>query len=636
MMNIRTFKLSKVLTVWISGILAAAGLILNKWIGYAPVTIILMLAATVIAGAPILRKAAGALRYKIVGIDALVSVAVLGAVAIGEYWEAAAVTFLFILGDYLESRTIEKTRSSIKALMDLAPDTARVRRDGVELVIPPEEVVRGDLIVIKPGEKIPVDGVVTEGSAFVNQAAITGESIPISKSAEETVFAGTIAETGYLIILADRVGEDTTFARIMHMVEEAQDKKAKAQKFLEKFSRWYTPGVILLSVILFSITGDIRLALTLLVISCPGALVISTPISIVAGIGNGARHGVLIKGGEIIEKLGTVKVVAFDKTGTLTEGRPGVTRVKAFDMNENELLQIAAVGESYSEHPLGNAVIAEARSRGIPVSVPDSAQLIVGQGLKFEYKDTEYFIGNRKLLKEAGVELSPYEDELRAEEEKGQTVIIVSRKRGVIGLISIADTIRKDAPGLVKELRALGIQRIVMLTGDNRRSAKAVASAVGLDDFYSELLPEDKVRILGELKEKYGTVAMIGDGVNDAPALASADLGIAMGGIGTDVAMETADAVLMSADIRKLSYALGLSRATVRNIRQNIAFALVVVAFLMTGVLIKTVNMSLGMLLHESSVLLVILNAMRLLRYGIISKKNKTMKGAKDGTLSAL
>lgn len=623
MINIRTFKLSKVLTVWISGILAAAGLILNKWIGYAPVTIILMLAATVIAGAPILRKATGALRYKIVGIDALVSVAVLGAVAIGEYWEAAAVTFLFILGDYLESRTIEKTRSSIKALMDLAPDTARVRRDGVELVIPPEEVVRGDLVIIKPGEKIPVDGVITEGSAFINQAAITGESIPINKSTEETVFAGTIAESGYMIILADRVGEDTTFARILHMVEEAQDKKAKAQKFLEKFSRWYTPGVILLSVILFSITGDIRLALTLLVISCPGALVISTPISIVAGIGNGARHGVLIKGGEIIEKLGTVKVVAFDKTGTLTEGRPGVTRVKAFDMNENELLQIAAVGESYSEHPLGNAVIAEARSRGIPVSVPDSAQLIVGQGLKFEYKDTEYFIGNRKLLKEAGVELSPYEDELRAEEEKGQTVIIVGRKGGLIGLISIADTIREDANGLVKELRALGIQRIVMLTGDNRRSAKTVASAVGLDDFYSELLPEDKVRILGELKEKYGTVAMIGDGVNDAPALASADLGIAMGGIGTDVAMETADAVLMSADIRKLSYALGLSRATVRNIRQNIGFALVVVAFLMAGVLIKTVNMSLGMLLHESSVLLVILNAMRLLRYGTISKRTK-------------
>ncbi|HBR23634.1 MAG TPA: cadmium-translocating P-type ATPase, partial [Firmicutes bacterium] len=308
-------------------------------------------------------KAIGALKYRIVGIDALVTIAVTGAIIIGEYWEAAAVTFLFMFGDYLESRTIEKTRSSIKALLDMAPDIARVRRDGVELEISPEEVVQGDLVIVKPGEKIAVDGTITEGTAYVNQAAITGESIPIGREPGETVFSGTIIESGYLIIQADRVGEDTTFARILHMVEEAQDKKAKTQKMLEQFSRYYTPAIIVLSALLYIITRDLVLALTLLVIACPGALVISAPVSIVAGIGNGAKHGVLVKSGEIMEKLGTLKVIAFDKTGTLTVGKPAVRRIKTYGIAEDALLKLAAIGESYSEHPLAKAIISEATSR---------------------------------------------------------------------------------------------------------------------------------------------------------------------------------------------------------------------------------------------------------------------------------
>lgn len=616
-------RLTKAQIVWSSGILAALAFVLKRLVGYEPVTIVLMLAATVIAGVPIFKKAFGALRYRIVGIDVLVAIAVTGAVIIGEYWEAAAVTFLFMLGDYLESRTIEKTRSSIRTLMDLAPDTARIRRAGVETVLPPEEVVQGDFVVVKPGEKIAVDGTVVEGSAYINQAAITGESIPVSRGMEETVFSGTIIESGYLVIRADRVGGDTTFARILHMVEEAQDKKAKTQKSLEKFSRWYTPAIILLSVVLFFVTKDIRLALTLLVISCPGALVISTPVSIVAGIGNGAKHGVLIKGGEIIEKLGTVRAAAFDKTGTLTEGRPGVTRVKAWRTGENELLRIAAIGESYSEHPLGKAIIAEAEKRlGVATKPPESAQIITGRGLAFIFEGQEYYIGNRKLFTSEGIGFSEYEEYLESEEEKGQTAVIVGTKEGVCGIISIADNVRADAAALVSDLRSQGLRRVVMLTGDNRRAAKAVADAAGLDDYYSELLPEDKVKTLAELQEKHGTVAMVGDGVNDAPALASADLGVAIGGAGTDVAMETADVVLMSADIRKLSYAVGLSRATVGNIWQNIVFALIVVAILLMGVLVKTVNMSLGMLVHEGSVLLVILNAMRLMGYGKAKNMN--------------
>ncbi|RAU91850.1 cation-translocating P-type ATPase [Paenibacillus sp. YN15] len=616
-------RLTKAQIVSSSGILAALAFVLKRLVGYEPVTIVLMLAATVIAGVPIFKKAFGALRYRIVGIDVLVAIAVTGAVIIGEYWEAAAVTFLFMLGDYLESRTIEKTRSSIRTLMDLAPDTARIRRAGVETVLPPEEVVQGDFVVVKPGEKIAVDGTVVEGSAYINQAAITGESIPVSRGMEETVFSGTIIESGYLVIRADRVGGDTTFARILHMVEEAQDKKAKTQKSLEKFSRWYTPAIILLSVVLFFVTKDIRLALTLLVISCPGALVISTPVSIVAGIGNGAKHGVLIKGGEIIEKLGTVRAAAFDKTGTLTEGRPGVTRVKAWRTGEDELLRIAAIGESYSEHPLGKAIIAEAEKRlGVATKPPESAQIITGRGLAFIFEGQEYYIGNRKLFTSEGIGFSEYEEYLESEEEKGQTAVIVGTKEGVCGIISIADNVRADAAALVSDLRSQGLRRVVMLTGDNRRAAKAVADAAGLDDYYSELLPEDKVKTLAELQEKHGTVAMVGDGVNDAPALASADIGVAIGGAGTDVAMETADVVLLSSDIRKLSYAVGLSRATVGNIRQNIVFALIVVAILLMGVLVKTVNMSLGMLVHEGSVLLVILNAMRLMGYGKAKNMN--------------
>ena len=569
------------------------------------------------AGLPIFKKAIMALRYRIVGIDALVTIAVVGAMLIGEYWEAAAVTFLFMFGDYLESRTIEKTRSSIKSLLDLAPDTARVRREGVEMDISPEEVVQGDYVIVKPGEKISVDGTILEGSAYINQAAITGESLPISREIGETVFSGTIAESGYLIIRADKVGEDTTFARILEMVEEAQDKKANTQKFLEKFSRYYTPAIIVLAVILYLFTKDTVLALTLLVIACPGALVISAPVSIVAGIGNGAKHGVLVKGGEIMEKLGSIKVIAFDKTGTLTIGKPSVKSIKAYGIDENELIKIAAIGESYSEHPLARAILQKAEEKlGTISEMPEEMEITTGQGLQFKWNGTIYFIGNRKLFREQNIPIDMQEEYLQSEEEKGQTAVMVGDTERVLGIISIADIVREDTKKLISNLKSQGIKKVVMLTGDNTRAAKAISEELGLDDYYAELLPEDKVRVLGELQVKYGKIAMVGDGVNDAPALASADLGIAIGGAGTDIAMETADVVLMSAEVQKISYAIALSRATVRNMKQNIYFALLVAALLLAGVLVKTVNLSFGMLIHELSVLLVIINAVRLIKYG--------------------
>ncbi len=610
-------RMSRKQIILFAGLLAAISFALKETIGYRLVTIIMMLAATIIAGTPIFKKALVALRYRIVGIDALVTIAVLGAIFIGEYWEGTAVTFLFMFGDYLEARTIEKTRSSIKALLDLAPVATRVRKDGMELELSPEEVAIGDLVIVKPGEKISVDGTIIEGAGYVNQAAITGESIPVSRGLEDGVFSGTVIESGYLIIRADKVGDDTTFARILHMVEDAQDKKAKTQKFLEKFSRFYTPATIALSIILFLFTKDLVLSLTLLVIACPGALVISAPVSIVAGIGNGANHGVLIKGGDIMEKLGTVKVVAFDKTGTLTVGRPTVVHIEAYGIEESELLRLAAIGESYSEHPLARAIIREATDRiGVVRDAPENAEMLPGRGLTFKLGGKRYLIGNRNLFNENAIDIEKQEARLKSEEEKGRTAVLVGGDERVLGVISIADVAREDAKRLVSDLKSLGIRRIVMLTGDNERAAAAISKELGLDGYYAELLPGDKVKVLSELQERYGRTAMVGDGVNDAPALASADLGIAVGGAGTDVAMETADVVLMSAEIGRLSYALGLSRATVRNMRQNICFALLVAGLLLAGVLVKTVNLSFGMLIHEASVLLVIINAVRLLGHG--------------------
>jgi Cd2+/Zn2+-exporting ATPase len=617
-------KMNKTQRLIIASILIAIGFVLNKLIGYKLITIILMLGVTLISGTPIFKKAFQAVRYKIVGIDALVTIAVAGAIFIGEYWEAAAVTYLFMLGDYLEARTIEKTRSSIKALLDLAPDVARVKRDGVEIEVRPDDVLQGEMVIVKPGEKISVDGTIVEGNAYINQAAITGESFPVNKGIEDTVFSGTIIESGYLIIRADKVGEDTTFARILQMVEDAQDKKAKTQKFLERFSQYYTPGIIVLAVALYLVTRDLVLALTLLVIACPGALVISTPVSIVAGIGNGAKHGVLVKGGDIMEKLGTLKVLAFDKTGTLTIGKPSVTHIKSLDIDENELLKLAAIGESYSEHPLAKAIISKAvEELGNIDEKPEGAEIITGQGLRFKFGGEIYFIGNRKLFEQNGIDFKDIETYLIKEEEKGQTAVIMGNNERVLGIISIADVVREDAKKLIQNLKSLGIKKIVMLTGDNKRAAKAIADELGLDDFYAELLPEDKVNALNTLKDKYGRTGMVGDGVNDAPALASADLGIAIGGAGTDVAMETADVVLMSEEIRKLSHAIGLSRATVKNMKQNIYFAILVAALLLAGVLVKTVNLSFGMLVHELSVLLVIVNAVRLLGYGDKGRSKK-------------
>lgn len=609
------FKLTKKQIITISLLTISIAFILKQFVDDRLYANIFMLITTVIAGTPIFKKAFSAIRYKIIGIDALVTIAVIGAILIGEYWEAAAVTFLFMLGDYLESRTIEKTRSSIKALLDLAPKKTTVLRDDIEMIIGVEEVLINDTVIVKPGEKISVDGIILEGNAYVNQSSITGESISVYKSSNDSVFSGTTIESGYLIISAQKIGDDTTFAHILQLVEDAQDSKAKTQKFIEKFSAYYTPSIVILAIMMFIITRDIELSLTIIVIACPGALVISTPVSIVAGIGNGAKHGVLFKGGESIETLGKIKAVAFDKTGTLTIGKPVVKKIKTFGISEHDALKIAALGETYSEHPLGKAIIQKAQTEMIDLTDKiDNIQILTGLGIQFDYLGIHYRIGNRSLLKSLNIDYSTIEEEIKLEEALGFTTILLSNDKQILALIMIADAIRDDAHELVKQLHKLNI-KVIMLTGDNQRTAESIAKQLQIDEYYGDLFPEHKVEVLNKLKLNYGLVAMVGDGVNDAPALASADIGIAMGQAGADVAMETADVILLSSQIKKLNYAFGLSRKTVQNMTQNIVFALVVAGFLLAGVLIKTVNLSLGMLIHELSVFLVILNAVGLLRY---------------------
>ncbi|WP_370877695.1 heavy metal translocating P-type ATPase [Paenibacillus anaericanus] len=578
---------------------------------------IVLVISTVIAGYPILIKAIQALRMKAFSIELLVSIAIVGALYIGEYVESAIVSFLFLFGAYLEARTLEQTRSSLRKLIDMAPLEATVLRDGERRTLPVDDVLVGDLVVIQSGEKVAVDGKVVSGQAFINEAAITGESVPADKRTDDTVYSGTILDHGYIEIIAEKIGDDTTFAKIIELVEEAQESKTKTEKFLEKFANLYTPAIIVLSVIVYLFTWNIEFTLTFLVIACPGALVISAPVSIVAGIGNGAKNGVLIKGGEIMEKLAKVNTVVFDKTGTLTKGRPEVTNVKSFTMEENDLLRVVAEAEMVSEHHLGQTIVKEAKARSLSLrNKPDNAEIIKGNGIRVHIAGQQLTVGNRKLMIESGILISPEIDIYAIEREKlGNTAIFVAIEGRVEGIISIADQIRPEAAEAITKLRAAGIKQFYMLTGDNRYTAELVASKLGIDHVFAEMLPEDKVSKIQELQDAGKHVAMAGDGINDAPAIATADIGLAMGGSGSDVAMDTADVVLMADKLDQFAHAYSLAQTTVRNMKQNTFFAVGTVVLLLLGVILQKVFLASGMFIHELSVLIVILNAVRLVRY---------------------
>jgi Cd2+/Zn2+-exporting ATPase len=574
-----------------------------------------MIAAAVVAGSDIAVRAVQALRLRHLSIELLVTVAALGAMVIGEYWEAAAVTFLFIFGAWLEARTMRQTRGALKALIDAAPATATVLRDGQPVEVAASAVSPGETVLVKAGQRIPVDGEVIQGAAAVSEAAITGESIPVEKIAGSAVYTGTIAENGALRIRATQVGADTTLARIVSRVEQAQEEKAPTQRLIERFAQWYTPGIMALSALTWAISGDVRLALTLLVVGCPGALVISTPVSIVAGIGRAARSGILIKGGQHLEEAGRIDAVALDKTGTLTEGRPQLVAVVPLaGHGRDTVLNRAAIAEAASDHPLGRPIIQAAEAKGA-VPPADHVEEIAGMGLVADHAGQRIAAGNRRLIDRLGIPVTPEAEAALADLlSRGQTVVMVAIDGQLAGLLGLADQPRASAAPMIRRLRKAGVARIVMLTGDQPAAAAAIAAQVGIDEVHASLLPEQKLELIRKMRAEGHHVAMIGDGINDAPALAAANTAIAMGAAGSDVAIETADIALMTDDLDRIPEAVAISRATLANMRQNLVIALVTVAGLMAGVFSGDVHMAEGMLIHQLSVLIVIANGMRLLR----------------------
>lgn len=613
-----------------SGFLIITGWLVNWFTQATHVFSAFMIAAALIAGYDIAQRALRGLRNRQTNIELLVTIAAAGGIFIKEYWEAAAVTFLFLLGAWLETRSLNKSRSALRELINLAPKTAILLQNGNEVEIPAHQVQADALLLVKPGASIPADGVVVEGSSAVDESPITGEPIPVEKIAGSKVYAGTMNANGLLKIKATQAGADTTLAKIMRRVEEAQEEKAPAQRFIERFASWYTPSIVGLSILSYSITQNLELALTLLVIGCPGALVISTPISIMSGIGRSAKNGILIKGGEYLENAGKVTALALDKTGTLTHGKPRVTDILVFspvmasdfseaddietDRKERELLYLAGIAESGSEHPLAQAVVQKAQNY-FTLPKPSHFEALTGFGIRAEYNSNHILIGNKDLMRKSGIEISKAEEEQIASlSDKGQTVVLMAVNGVLTGALGIADAIKPQSAGMIKQLRKNGVNKIVMLTGDDYPAAKAIAAEAGIyaGDVYARMLPEDKLEAIRQLQEEGHIVAMIGDGINDAPALAKADISMAMGAAGTDVAIETADIALMNDDLQKIPLALKLSRLTIKNIRQNVVIALITVFALLGGVLAGSVHMAGGMLIHQLSVMLVILNGMRL------------------------
>ena len=561
-------------------------------------------------------------------VDMLMILAALGAAFIGQPAEGATLLFLFSLSNTLQAYALDRSRKAIEKLLDLRPPTATVRRGSRLVTLPVEELILGDVVLVRPGERFPIDGEVIEGTSTANQASITGESLPVAKEPGSPVFAGTVNGNGALEVRVTRLANDTTLAKIVHMVEEAQENKANTQTRLDNFEQIYALLVLAAAGVLIALPlllgapfhSTFYRAMTWLVVASPCALVISTPASILSAIANGARHGILFKGGLHMERTAELQVVAFDKTGTLTEGKPALTDLIPWgDTPPEELLGLAAAAEARSEHPLAAAVVQEANQRGISLLTATEFQAHTGQGIEVLVARQRIWLGNERLFQLRDVAIpTELRHRMRALENEGKTVMLLyAVNKGFLGLLAVADTLRPNAAEIISALKRLGIHKTVMLTGDNPRVAAAIAAQTGVDEFHAELLPEDKVRLLQDLCQRYGTIAMIGDGVNDAPALASADVGIAMGGAGTDVALETADVVLMADDLTHLPYALGLARHARQVVWQNLTFALAVIVLLVATTFGLNLPLPLGVVGHEGSTVLVVLNGLRLLRYTV-------------------
>lgn len=598
----------------LSAILIATAYISFWAAGSNEVFTIALIIASVIGATPIAIQAYQALKVKVVSIDVLVTIAVIGAFLIQNYEESAIVTFLFLFGAYLEQRTLNKTRSAIKELTEMAPESAFKQMPNGEFeMVDVDDVDEGDMLQVRTGAKVPVDGTVIFGEGYINEASITGESLPVQKQKNSKVFAGTILENGTIHILTDRVGEDTTFGRIIELVEEAQDSKSEAERFIDRFSKYYTPAVLLMAFAVWLFTQNIELAITILVLGCPGALVIGVPVSNVAGIGNGAKNGVLLKGSEVITDFSNVHTIVFDKTGTLTVGNPSVSETVHYTNNSDVLGYLASI-ERESDHPLAKAVINEIGDTTF--SVVENTEVVKGGGIVAYVNGSRMAVGNVALMERENVELS---DEALKDIERlvsgGNSLVLTSMDGKLQLLMGVRDQIRPGVKEDLLKLKRMGVKELVMLSGDNQGTVDVVSREIGMTKAFGNMLPEDKSAYIKKLKDEGKIVAFVGDGVNDSPSLALADIGIAMGS-GTDVAIETSDVVLMNSDFNHLTHALGLVKATAGNMKQNIVIAVGVVLVLFAGLLFSNwVNMSIGMLVHELSILVVILNGMRLTRF---------------------
>jgi len=604
-----------------TGLLLFAGWLLGATkLVPSPVATTLVMIALVLGAYPICLRAIKALLAKRLDADVLVAIAIIAASSVGEFVAAGEVAFIMLLGTQLEEYTVRRARRSLGSLLSLVPATARVRRGADEEEVAAANLQVGDVVVVRAGERIPVDGVVQSGLASVNQAPVTGESMPVDKSEGDEVFVGTLAETGALIIEAKRVGEETTLARIAQLVEAAQQREAPIQRTLDRAAGWLVPVMLTLAVLVFLFTHDMARAITVLIVACPCALILATPTAVMAAIARAARAGVLIKGGQYLEATARLHTIVFDKTGTLTHGQPEVAHINRFDEHsEAELVQMAAVAEKMSAHPVARAILRKAAALGLAAEDPAKFEAHHGRGVVAERNGQKLVVGQPGWMDDQSVVMT---DELQAHvdehHEEGHTTVVVAHDGRVCGTICVSDTVRAKADEAIRDLRGLGVEKVVMLTGDNKRVAMEIAGKLGLDEVKAEVLPEQKAQHIEELQRRLprsGGVAMVGDGINDAPALAVADIGIAMGVSGTDVAHEAADIALMADDLSKIAFAVGLSRHTLRLIKQGLLFALVYNVVMVSLASCGHLHMIGGAIAHQFSSVLVILNAMRLLRY---------------------
>ena len=606
-----------------SGVFFGVGLLLELFAPLVPSWPLFVLSA-LLGGIPVGRRALGSARAGVLDINVLMVVAVIGALALREWTEASSVVFLFALAQTLETRAMERARGAIRALMELAPADAVVRRGGAERRVPVDDVGIGDVVLVRPGDKIPLDGRVAAGESCVNQAPVTGESLPIEKQSGAEVFAGSINGRGALDIEVTRLRSDSTIARIIHLVERAQAQRAPSLTFVDRFARVYTPAVLVLAVLVAVVpplafdaawTTWFYRSLVLLVISCPCALVISTPVSIVSALAAAARKGVLIKGGARLEQLAKVQCVAFDKTGTLTRGRLQVVEVIPFAGRPRQsLLETAAALEARSEHPIGQAIVRHAVSEGLVIRSADGFQALPGSGAEAVVGGAAVLAGSRRLLEERGIRSPELDRAMEALAKQGRSAVFIASDGVAIGAIGVADQPREGARESLDLLRANGVRSIAMLTGDHAAPAHALADLLGIDDVRAGLLPGEKANAVSALRTAHGTLAMVGDGVNDAPALATADIGIAMGAAGSAAALETADVALMADELPKISYAVRLSRATARNIRVNIAFSLVLKSAFLVMAVAGAATLWMAVAADMGASLVVIANALRLLK----------------------